>query len=94
MFCGSKVFDFLTIDFNSRTMPSAKTYIRLKANGKTVIAPVIIDTISAEYHSSDYVCVAEVDGREYMRTPCNPTMTVNFIVAGDMIQIEGEGDTD
>ena len=92
-FCGSKVYNFLTIDFNDRNMPSAKTYVRLKANGKIVLAPVIIDTISAEYRSSDYVCVAEVDGREYMRTPCNPTMTVNFMVVGDMIQID-EGDTE
>lgn len=50
-FCGSKVYDFLTIDFNKQECPSARTYVRMRvkdSNGKfkIVIAPIIVDTVS------------------------------------------------
>ena len=89
-FCGSKVYDFLTIDFNDRNMPSAKTYVRIKANGKIVLAPVIIDTMEVQIKSDDYV-TDFFDSRQYIHRPCCPEMNINFIVVGDMIQIdEGE----
>lgn len=44
----------------------------------------------AEYHSSDYVCVVEVGGREYMRTPCNPTITVNFMIVDDTVEVDSD----
>lgn len=62
-FCGSKVYDFLTIDFNKREYPSALTYVRMRVkdpNGhsKIVIAPIIVDTVSMtsrpEYCSCGY----------------------------------------
>ena len=86
-FCGSKVYDFLTIDFNDRNMPSAKTYIRMKANGKIVIAPVIVDTTEYKIKSDDYV-TDFFDGRRYIHRPCYPEININFIVVGDMIQID------
>lgn len=91
-FCGSKVYDFLTIDFNDRNMPSAKTYVRIKTNGKIVLAPVIIDTMEVKIKSDDYV-TDFFDSRHYIHRPCYPEMNINFIVVGDMIQID-EGDTD
>lgn len=49
-FCGSKVYDFLTIDFNDRKYPAARTYVRMRvkdSNGKfkIIIAPIIVDTV-------------------------------------------------
>lgn len=89
-FCGSKVYDFLTISFNDRNMPSAKTYVRMKANGKIVLAPVIIDTMEVKIKSDDYV-TDFFDGRQYIHRPCYPEININFVVVGDMIQIdEGE----
>jgi len=49
-FCGSKVYDFLTIDFNKRECPSARTYVRMRvkdSNGKfkIIIAPIIVDAV-------------------------------------------------
>ena len=90
-FCGSKVYDFLTIDFNNRNMPSAKTYIRIKANGKIVLAPIIVDTMEVNIRSEDY-STSFFDGRQYIHRPCYPEMNINFIVVGDMIQID-EGET-
>lgn len=90
-FCGSKVFDFLTIDFNARNMPSVKTYVRLKANGKITLAPVIIDTMEVKIKSDDYVSDF-FDGRLYIHRPCYPEMNINFIVVGDMITIDAGTD--
>lgn len=92
-FCGSKVYDFLTIDFNDRNMPSAKTYIRIKSNGKIVLAPVIIDTMEATIKSDVYI-TEFMDVRQYAYRPCYPEININFIVVGDMIQIDEEGDTE
>ena len=51
-FCGSKVYDFLTIDFNNREYGvSAKTYIRVKYNGKVVISPVVVDSMHLDLHN-------------------------------------------
>lgn len=89
-FCGSKVFDFLSIDFNVRNMPSAKTYIRVKANGKVMIAPVIIGTMSVEM-SSDIVDCSDIYSEvSYIRRPVYPTFNVDFQVIGDMITIDSE----
>ena len=74
-------------------MPSAKTYVRIKANGKIVLAPVIIDTMEAKIKSDDYI-TDFYDGRQYIHRPCYPEININFIVIGDMIQIDEEGDTE
>ena len=91
-FCGSKVYDFLTISFNDRNMPSAKTYIRLKSNGKIVLAPVIVDTTEVNIKSDDYI-TDFYNGRQYIHRPCYPEININFIVVGEMIQID-EGDAE
>ena len=90
-FCGSKVFDFLSIDFNARNMPSAKTYIRVKANGKMMIAPVIISTMSMEMSRDMIDCSDIYLGVDYICRPVYPTFNVDFQVIGDMIAIDSEG---
>ena len=46
-FCGSKVYDFLSIDFDAdKKYHTAKTYIRIKIDGKIVLAPIIVNTVS------------------------------------------------
>ena len=87
-FCGSKVYDFLTIDFNEPNMPSAKTYIRLKVNGKIVIAPIIVDTLSATMNPPSMDYAINADTLEYVRTPCYPTLNIDFMIIGNVIQID------
>jgi len=89
-FCGSKIFDFLSIDFNARNMPSAKTYIRIKTKGKIMIAPVIIGTMSMEMSSDTIECSDIYSGVDYIRRPVYPTFNVDFQVIGDMIMIDSE----
>lgn len=89
-FCGSKVYDFLAIDFNPKGMPSAKTYIRIKANGGTVIAPVIINTVSMEIPNNVLHC-ADISGEcGYIQAPAYPIFNVEFVSVGKAITIESE----
>lgn len=88
-FCGSKVYDFLTVDFSERNMPSAKTYLRLKVNGKVVFAPVIVDTMAVNVSScSDNITY--INDHVFMQTPCYPTMSIDFMVIGDMIEVDDD----
>ena len=92
-FCGSKVFDFLTISFDRRQMPSAKTYIRLKVGNKIVIAPVVINTARMDIRPNTVEYADPTFGIGYVNTPCYPEINLDLMVIGDMIQID-EGDTD
>jgi len=91
-FCGSKVYDFLTIDFNSRKMPSAKTYIRLKVDDKIVIAPVVIDGARIDIRSNPLLQCAALDGLlRYIPAPCYPEIELNLMVIGDLIEVDDNG---
>ena len=40
-YCGSKVYDFLSLDFSSdREYPTAQSYIRIKTDKKIILAPI------------------------------------------------------
>ena len=91
-FCGSKIYDFLTIDFNEPYMPSAKTYIRLKVKDKIVIAPIVVDTLGVNINSCD--TDLSYNYNEYISRTGIPTMNVTFFITGDMIQIDEEEDHD
>lgn len=88
-FCGSKVYDFLTIDFNERNMPSAKTYIRLKVGGKIVIAPVVVNTARIDIRSNSALeCASLMEGARYISAPCYPEIELDLIVIGDTIEVD------
>ena len=93
-FCGSKVFDFLTISFDRRQMPSAKTYIRLKVRDQIVIAPVVINTARIDIRPNSVLECADFDGTRYIPARCYPEINLDLMVIGDMIQIDEEGDSD
>ncbi len=93
-FCGSKVFDFLTISFDRREMPSAKTYIRLKVGNRVVIAPVVINTARIDIRHDSVLECADFDGSRYIPAPCYPEINLDLMVIGDMIEIDEEGDND
>lgn len=75
-FCGSKVYDFLSIDFGcKRNSMSAKTYIRIRANNQIMLAPIIVSNVGITMSS---------DPHEF------PNIDVSFVVVGDMILLEKE----
>jgi len=44
IFCGSKVYDFLSIDFSKDRYPTAKSYVRIKTEkGGIILAPIIVN---------------------------------------------------
>ena len=96
-FCGSKVYDFLTIDFNYRKYPSARTYIRMRVkdpegNSKIVLAPVIVDTVSMTSRP-EYDTLPLVDNKELIRRRIETTMDIHCQVINSMYMIfEEEGE--
>lgn len=85
-FCGSKVYDFLTIDFSNTQYISAKTYIRVKYKGKIVIAPVIVNSMRMDMESS--LDTSYFEGSPYyLNSPCYPRYNIDFDVVGDMIEV-------
>lgn len=92
-FCGSKVFDFLSIDFGSRNMPSAKTYIRIKSNGKVYLAPVIVGGVNIKFPNDILYCDSISGESGYIQHRSYPNYNVDFIGIGEAIMID-KGDTD
>lgn len=89
-FCGSKVFDFLSIDFGSGNMPSAKTYIRIKSNGKVYLAPVMVGTINVEIPHDVLYCDSLSGDTGYIQRRSYPNFNVDFIGIGEAIMIDCE----
>lgn len=97
-FCGSKVYDFLTIDFNNRNYPSARTYIRMrvkdpKGNSKVVLAPIIVDTVEMT-SKPEYESLPMIDNdKELMRCRIETTLDIHCNVIDSMYMIfEEEGE--
>ena len=74
-FCGSKVYDFLSIDFGPNGKRSAKTYIRIRTGKQIMLAPILVNNVTVTM-SSDPHEIPEIDA--------------SFYVVGDMILIEKE----
>lgn len=91
-YCGSKVFDFLNIDFNGENMPSAQTYIRIKSGDKILLAPVIVPSasITSRPEYEEYTDFMD-DKYSFARmSRMLTTIDVRFMVVGDVIQIDSE----
>lgn len=93
-YCGSKVYDFLNINFSSRGMPSEKTYIRIKVDDRIVLAPVVVSTVSMSIGMNtcdvDYCDGATM---RFVRTAPTTSIDLNLHVVGDMYSVkEGEGE--
>ena len=92
-FCGSKVYDFINVDFDAGGgYQSSKTYIRIKSNGKIITCPIIIQSTSITIKS--HPCFFETYGNEPY-TKINAVITegtFDFFVDGDVLyeNLEGE----
>lgn len=93
-FCGSKVYDFLSINFDHTYRPSAKTYIRIKSNGKVFLAPIVVEGVSISFENDNTAYIAPNGSRYYRPEPCYPSFDVTFRAIGDTVQIDEQGDTE
>ena len=92
-FCGSKVYDFLTIDFPTDPFhwPNAKTYIRLKHQNKIVLAPVIIHSVEKTFSGESYTDILGDGYRTaYAVQPVWTTLDVSFGIVGECVEIDTE----
>lgn len=88
-YCGSKVYDFLTINFSEKEIQREKTYIRIKSNGKIILAPIRVNTMGITIQSND-LYVDSFDGHYTYHAMPTTEIDLNLIVTGDMIQIDEE----
>ena len=79
-FCGSKVYDFVNVDFDKHN----KTYIRIRSNGKIITAPVIFNvgtlTVDTSMSTAD-MCYSSM---LFQEKPIL-TGTIDYLVVGDVI---------
>lgn len=89
-FCGSKVYDFVNIDFDK----GAHTYIRIKSNGKVAIVPIIVNTASISIKQNYANIGTEMfTGTKYsLITDTYAEGSFDFLIAGE-IQYESEGES-
>lgn len=79
-FCGSRVYDFVSVD-----MADYKpTYLRIKRNGKILIMPVIFNSVSTKCYQDD-ACAYFDDIPYITMAPFMPTGELSFTVVGDTI---------
>ena len=79
-FCGSKVYDFVNVDFDEH----ARTYIRIKSGGKIMTMPVIFHTANIDIHSAT-ISTNEVMGMPYIIPHYIRTGVLEFDIIGDTI---------
>lgn len=82
-FCGSKIYDFVNVDFDD----GSKTYIRVKYNGRVVLMPVRFTSYRYDISRFGIDTIPYVDDYRstlYLRTP-EISGTLDFYVVGDVI---------
>ena len=93
-FCGSKVYDFLSINFDHTYRPSAKTYIRIKSDGKVILAPIIVNNARIETRVSEVVATTLGTGTRHIPSSPSIDIELDLAVIGEVIQIDDEGDVE
>lgn len=96
-YCGSKVYDFMAIDFANEPRSNAKSFIRIRTNTKdgikTIIAPISVSTVSMRTIPS--YCDASFlisDGRELKRVSCDTSLTIECMVIDNQFLIMEDPD--
>ena len=89
-YCGSKVYDFLSINFSSREVPSDKTYIRIKVDDRVIIAPIVVNTASMVAEMNTCYADSFDGGGRYVRTAPTMVIDLSLRVVGDVYQMRGD----
>lgn len=90
-FCGSKVYDFLTMDFGfspEKVFKRAKTYIRIKDSRGIILAPVTVNFVRVIIeNSADTLYMDNIPCQRALAMPDISIETI-FNVTGDIIRID------
>ena len=84
-FCGSKIYDFVNVDFDNYS----RTYIRIKSGGKIITMQVLFHAADISIQS-DPISTDEVLGMPFTIPMCRRSGTLNFDIIGDNILEESE----
>lgn len=79
-FCGSKVYDFVNVDFENHS----KTYLRIRSNGKIITMPVVFNVGSITVDQPGTTLYTDYPSMVYRNNPVM-TGTIDYIVVGDII---------
>lgn len=79
-FCGSKIYDFVNVDFDHST----PTYIRIRNNGKIIIAPVVFNFGSMTIDYPTTMIEANNYCRAFVDTPIM-TGSIDYTIVGKVI---------
>ena len=88
-FCGSKVYDFLNLDFGPKNKyQSAKTYIRIKSGNVIYLTPIVVRSCSIT-ERAPVIEVTRMDTYHpsYIRGIPEMNIELDCIVVGDMHKI-------
>ena len=85
-FCGSKIYDFVNVDFDD----CRRTYIRIKSGGKIITAQVLFHTANIDIHS-ETISTDDVLGLTPFTMPCyRRSGVLEFDIIGDTIYENGD----
>lgn len=88
-FCGSKVYDFVNVDFDDNT----RTYIRVKRGNRIAVMPVVFTTYRYEIRKEP-ISVCEYDTAwKYIHPYADIEGTLDFFVVGDVLYETNEVDS-
>lgn len=88
-FCGSKVYDFLAIDFGytrKNLIKRPKTYLRIRdSNDRIILMPVVVTNFSEKIEAPCIYCNTLGESSYTIPMRSNIELEVNFAVIGDII---------
>lgn len=89
-YCGSKVYDFLTLDFDPRgsSTPNAKTYIRVRSNGEITLLPILYTGSASITITPDIAYAVDVTGKSHVMCSRSTIELDLHCVCGDMVSVE------
>ena len=88
-YCGSKVYDFLNINFSRRGMSSDKTYIRIKVDDRIILAPVVVNTVAMTMQPNT-LYADSFDGSYVINSAPTTEIDLNLMVVGDVYEMKGD----
>lgn len=89
-YCGSKVYDFLTLDFDPRSSstPNAKTYIRVKSSGEIMLLPILYMGSASITIKPDIVYAEDMTEKRHVMRSRNTIEVDLHCVCGNMVSAE------
>lgn len=85
VFCGSKIYDFMSIDFSKEKYPTAKAFVRIKdQEGRIILAPVIVDSVELRIEPSH-------PDNPFILARDSMSLDIHCAISGNVIMVDRGG---